>query len=79
MRELADILTKPSATAPATLRWGVVTAVVTGPPKTVTAQLSGSSTPTAGIRYLSSYTPTVADVVAMLVTGTDVLVLGRLA
>jgi exosome complex RNA-binding protein Rrp4 len=42
--------------------WGTVTAINTGPPKTVTVTVNGTRSSTV-CRYLSSYTPTVGDVV----------------
>ena len=61
------------------LRQGVVNAVVTGPPKTVTVTLSGGSTQLTGLRYLAAYTPAVNDVVWLAQNGTDLFVLGVLA
>jgi hypothetical protein len=40
--------------------WGVVTAVNTGPPKTVSVKLLSSATPVKA-RYAKEYTPTVGD------------------
>jgi len=56
-----------------------VTVVTAGPPATVTIKISGDINPISDIRYLSSYTPTVTDVVFCLVNKGDILVLGKLA
>jgi hypothetical protein len=58
-------------------RVGTVTAVVTGPPATVTVTIRGQSI--AGVHYLTSYTPTVADNVALLGGGNQIFVLGKLS
>lgn len=50
---------------------GVVQAVETGPPKTVTVTIGGSAHNTPGVRYGSWYTPTVGDTVVLLVLGSD--------
>ena len=42
--------------------WGVVTGVNTGPPKTVTCTINGT-TSVVSCRYLAAYSPTVSDVV----------------
>lgn len=58
-----------------TMIQGVVTAVdYSGSPPTVTATLSGSSTPVAGLRFCQSYTPTVGDVVQILQQQSSLLV-----
>jgi hypothetical protein len=80
MRKLADRLQpSPRATTAMQLRQGVVTATAAGPPKTVTVQLGGETTPAAGARYLASHTPAVNDAVWVLVAGRTRLVLGKLA
>lgn len=56
-----------------------VTAIVAGPPATITIKISGDTTAISGIRYLSSYTPTVTDKVFCIVNKGDILVLGKLA
>lgn len=65
---------KPSAGV--RLRMGVVSATGVG---TVSVKLGGSTTAIAGVPYLSSYSPTVTDVVAVLQDGPALLVLGDLA
>lgn len=60
-------------------QWGQVLAVHTSP-NTVDVYLDGASNATNGIRYLSSYTPAVNDVVLVLrCAPTDRVVLGTLA
>lgn len=58
--------------------WGIgtVTATAAGPPATVTITLRGQSI--AGVHYLTSYTPTVADKVLVLTGGQQLAVLGKL-
>lgn len=60
-------------------QWGVVVATHTLP-NSVDVQLDGSSTTTAGVRYLAGYTPTVNDYVLIArLNLTDRVVLGKLA
>jgi hypothetical protein len=59
--------------------FGVVQSSTAGPPASVTVTLSGSSTSTAGIRYLASYTPTNGDTVLILRAGGDLVCIGKLA
>jgi hypothetical protein len=59
------------------IRYGVISAVTTGPSR-VSVKISGSTTAMTGIRYLSSYTPTVSDVVVCLLNDKDLIVLGKL-
>ena len=59
-------------------QWGKVSATHTSP-NTVDLYLDGSSTLTAGVRYLASYTPAVNDVVLVGRYGADRFVLGKLA
>lgn len=78
-RELADLLTgSPSDQPVLQMSWGVVSAATTAP-NAVTVRLDGSASPTAGLRYLATYTPTVNDVVAIVQAGSDFLVIGKLA
>lgn len=56
------------------LAQGVVTATASG---SVSVKIAASTTAISGIKYLSSYTPTVNDVVFMLIDGKDVLILGK--
>ena len=57
----------------------VVQSTQAGPPASLTITLSGDTTNLTGIRYLSSYSPTAADVVFCLINAGDILVLGKLA
>lgn len=60
-------------------QWGVVHAVHTAP-NTVDVYLDGHTTvATLGIRYLSTYTPTVGDTVLLGRMGSDRWVFGKLA
>ena len=59
------------------IRYGVVTARTSGNTR-ISVQISGATTAVTGIRYLSSYTPTVADVVVCLINDNDLIVLGKL-
>ena len=59
------------------IRYGVVTAR-TNTNTRISVQISGATTAITGIRYLSSYTPTVADVVVCLINDNDLIVLGKL-
>jgi hypothetical protein len=55
---------------------GVVTAIATG---SVTVTLSGGTDSISGVKYLESYTPTVNDVVSIVVNNSDLFILGKLA
>mgnify|MGYP006292500505 FL=1 len=59
------------------IHYGVVSAVTVGPSR-VSIKLSGATTAVTGIRYLSSYTPTLNDVVVCLLNDRDLIVLGKL-
>ncbi len=59
------------------IHFGVVTARTSGNTR-ISVTISGSSTAITGIRYLSSYTPTVNDVVVCLFYDNDIIVLGKL-
>jgi len=45
----------------------------------ITVLISGSTTPVTNIRYLDSYTPTVDDIVVLVVNRGDIFALGKLA
>jgi len=60
---------------PMQLTQGVVSATAAG---SVSVRIAGATDAVTGIKYLSSYSPTVSDVVFMLVNGNDVLILGKL-
>lgn len=59
------------------IRYGVVSAVTTGPSR-ISVRVSGSATAVTGVRYLASYTPLVNDVVVCLFNDKDLIVLGKL-
>lgn len=59
------------------IHFAVVSAITTGPNR-VSIRISGAATAVTGIRYLSSYTPTVSDVVVCIVNENDIIVLGKL-
>lgn len=59
------------------IHFGVVTAR-TNTNTRLSVQISGSSTAVTGVRYLHSYSPTVSDVVVMIVNNGDIVVLGDL-
>lgn len=60
------------------LMWGVVTAVIAGPPKEVTVTVQGS-TNTTDCRYQGWYAPTVGDVVGLLLDGSHLYCIGTRA
>ena len=59
------------------IHYGYVTARTSGNTR-ISVLVSGSTTAITGIRYLSSYTPTVADIVVLLVNKGDIIALGNL-
>ncbi len=59
------------------IHYGVVTALTTSPSR-ISVQVSGATTAITGVRYLASYTPTVADVVVCLFYDNDIIVIGEL-
>jgi hypothetical protein len=59
------------------IHFGVVTAR-TNTNTRISLTISGGSTAITGVRYLSSYTPTVSDVVVCLFNDKDIIVLGKL-
>ena len=59
------------------IHYGQVTARTNGNTR-ITVLISGSSTAITGIRYLSSYTPTVSDIAVLLVNKGDIVALGKL-
>lgn len=60
------------------IHFGVVTAI-TGGGTTISLTISGAATAVTDIRFLSSYTPTVNDVVVLIVNNGDIIVLGTLS
>ena len=84
IRRLADSIVKAfnSPTSNDQLHrrvWAVVASIQTTPVHSLTLYISGSATATAGIRFLTSYSPTVTDVVMAEFWGSDLVVLGRMA
>lgn len=75
MRDLVDALADAAPAPPVRLRQGVITAKDT---TTVSVAIGGSSTAVTGIKYLNSYSPTVADAVWLATDGRDWMVLGKL-
>ena len=59
------------------IHFGVVTALTTSPSR-ISLKVSGATTAITGVRYLASYTPTVADIVVCLFYENDIIVLGEL-
>jgi len=59
------------------IHYGVVTALTTSPSR-ISVRVSGATTAITGVRYLTSYTPTVADVVVCLFYDNDIIVIGEL-
>lgn len=60
------------------IHYGYVTARTNSNTR-ISVLVSGTATAITGIRYLSSYTPTVADIVVLLVNKGDIIALGKLA
>jgi hypothetical protein len=77
--DIEDILTKiVNKNVAVTIQFAKVTAKSTSP-NIVSIQLAGGTSTLAGIRYLSSYTPTVNDIVVCLMNKNDIFVIGTLA
>jgi hypothetical protein len=79
IRTLARDLTRKPAIAPLENVWGTVVSVQTGPPKSLTVNLNGSSVNVVGVRYDSLYTFAPGDVFYGRRVGTDIIVEGKLA
>lgn len=60
-------------------RRGEVVAVNVGPPASVDITIGGSDVTVPGVRYMASYSPTVADIVWVDLIGDDPLVIGKQA
>lgn len=75
----AQIPAASPSTSPATMFWGVVDSVSTGPPATVAVLISGSSLSTPGLRHDASYTPTEGDTCWGLKVDGDYFVIGKRA
>lgn len=76
LRNAAPPVGLPRGVVPLARLYGVVTAVATGPPVTVSLTLSGSSTIIVGVPTLAAYTPTTGDLVIIDKSGDTLLVLG---
>jgi hypothetical protein len=61
---------------PIRLRFGVVQSVGSG---VLTVTVAGSDVEISGVRFLSSYSASASDTVAMLTDGLDLLVLGKVS
>jgi hypothetical protein len=55
-----------------------VTAFTGGAPRTCTIKLSGSTSQISNIRYMSQYSPTVSDIVLVLILEKDLIIIGKL-
>jgi hypothetical protein len=76
--EIGDLLSKIiDSNTSLFIRYGVVSAITTGPSR-ISVKVSGATTAVTGVRYLSSYTPTVSDVVVCILNDKDLIVLGKL-
>ena len=60
------------------VHYGVVTDT-NASPDNISVEISGGDTAITGVRYLSSYSPTVSDVVVLIVSKGDIFALGKLA
>jgi len=60
------------------VQWRQATVTATPGGGVITITLGGSSTAITGVKYLSSYSPTVNDIVQVLMAGPDLIVLGKL-
>ena len=83
IRKLADAIVQasnqPIPGAPQSrMTWGVVYSTQDGPPPTLTLLISGSSTPSPGISYLTTYAPKVGDTVYATWYGPDLVVIGKI-
>ncbi len=76
--EISQVLNKIISNNQKTfIHFGVVTALTTSPSR-ISLKVSGATTAITGVRYLASYTPTVADIVVCLFYENDIIVLGEL-
>ena len=76
--EFADIIKSiASQNNRVAIHYGKVTAL-TNTNTRISVQVSGSSTAITGVRFLSSYTPTVNDIVLLLINKGDIVALGKL-
>lgn len=75
-----NYLVKNIKDAPQGLRLRQAEVVVNNSPiTTVDIKIAGDTNILPSVRYLSSYTPTVGDIVFVLSNGADLLILGDLA
>jgi len=80
VREFLKAMSKDAEKNPLRLVLGMVYAIDAGPPPTVEVSIGHQGLENVpDVRYLDSYTPTVYDLVWMLVQGGDILVMGKLA
>jgi hypothetical protein len=79
--QIAEMLTKIVAKNTAvSFHWGEISASnILDTPPTVDLTLSGTTSVLSDLRYMGSYTPTVGDIVLVLINDKDVIVLGELA
>lgn len=73
---LADRLGRQGPSVPVSRRQGTITAVNTGPPRSVDVNLGASGITLPGCRYLASYFPVVGDAVFVDFLGTDPFAIG---
>ena len=59
------------------IHYGKVTALTNSNTR-ISVLVSGGSTAITGVRYLNSYTPTVNDIVVLLINKGDIIALGKL-
>ena len=83
LRKLSDSIVKqsnkPQQNIPRhSIEYGVISVIDVGPPVTLEVNVGGAAVASKGIRYLSSYVPTVGDTVMMSWYGTDLVVLGSI-
>lgn len=76
IKALVDALASSAPDPAVKLRQGVVQSIQTG---SLTLTIGGSATTVSGIKYLSSYTPTVNDTVWLATDGRDWMVIGKLS
>ena len=75
IKDLVDALQSVAPDPAVKLRQGVIQSVQTS---SVTLTIGGSATAVSGVKYLSSYSPTVGDTVWLATDGRDWLVIGKL-
>ena len=76
--DFADIVTSiASQNNRVAIHYGQVTARTNSNTR-ISVLVSGGSTAITGVRYLSSYTPTVSDIAVLLINKGDIIALGKL-